>query len=69
MKATEEQIKDWKQYTEYGSVTEISRITGLNRLTVMNILNGKKARLCNFVKVYNYFKRLKLKVKRLNNID
>jgi len=69
MKATKEQVQEWKQYTEYGSVSEISRVTGLNRLTVMNILKGEKARLCNFVKVYNYFKKLKARVKRYNNID
>jgi len=69
MKATEEQINEWKKYTEYVSITEISRVTKLNRLTVTKIINGEKTRLCNFVKVYNYFKKLKLKVKRLNNID
>lgn len=66
MKATKEQLREWKYYTDFGTITDIHLKTGLSRHTIYSILKGGNARVCNFAKVHKYFKNLKAKINRYN---
>jgi predicted transcriptional regulator len=67
MKATEEQLKSWAELMDFGTITDLERKTNISRGTIYRIIKGEKATMCNFVKVYKYFKNLKAKKKRISN--
>jgi predicted transcriptional regulator len=67
MKANKELLREWEYYTDFGTITDIHLKTGLSRHTIYKILKGDNARVCNFAKVYKYFKNLKVKISKYND--
>lgn len=69
MKATKEQVSKWNRLIEHGTLADMNRITGLTYPTMNKVINGENVRLCNFVKVYNFFNKLERTIKRFTNED